>query len=354
MMRLLVALVLMAVIGPSMACRCKPQPLADYFEAADQVWLGRVTAADNRADHRKLTIEPLRGNFKATTLHKLSPLALFTASSTATCGIAPEIGATYVLFPHMRDGKLWVDSCDGSRLLLPTQDSSDAAAGRFIDVPSRHVVQQLNGLGGAWALRRLQTASAPNHGNAKPLLGLLDLKTLVHGGSVDLVAAPHSGARRVARFEDWNALEHQEIGYEVPAAVVLGRRDGWSLLQLNDGRQGWISPEQSGTWFPYPELVMKRLNYLNSAWSGWVWPSAGAGLPMRHQPGARALDRGEYPVRIHELTRIGGEPWLRIDVLQHGECEGPRPAVKLSGWVPAYGATSTGPGHTAWFYSRGC
>lgn len=56
-------------------------------------------------------------------------------------------------------------------------------------------------------------------------------------------------------------------------------------------------------------------------------------------------------VNIPSATRVGGAIWLEVEVLASNPCEGQDEAVRIRGWVPAYGASGD---PVAWYYSRGC
>jgi len=274
-------------------------------------------------------------------------LRVVTADHSAACGVPPVIDAVYVLFARRDDeGRLHVDTCSGTRVHLPP--GGDAVG--FDDVPARFVAQQLNGMAGIEVLRDV-AAAAPDPGDPdnEQLVGLLELNAPAHGGWIELRAGPDESLPVLERVGDYELLESREYGYEVPGAVVYAAVAGWYKLRLADGRFAWARKADTGTFFTYADLPLRRLAYLTSAWSGFAWPSAGAGLPLRDP--RFGGEQGDYPVEVHEVRVVGNLPFFRVTVLEQSPCEGGGPRERLSGWVPAYGR---GGEPNVWFYSRGC
>ncbi len=275
--------------------------------------------------------------------------------STATCGVQPELDAIYVIFgqrvepgePHQ------VDSCSGTR--VHRSATGDGEPGGFRDVPGRFVVRRLDALGGLDALVGLAPLPDPADPEHAVLRGLLDLEPLAHGGVVRIFAGPEATAAVIATIAGHDEVETLEVGYEMAAAVGFGRMDRWTRVRLSDGRTGWISPDEAGTWFPYADLPLRRVAYLNPAWSGYVWPDPGAGLPVRVERVDRQED--EQPVEVLEARLVGGFPWFRVSILGGSPCEGPAEVRPVAGgWVPGYGwhPDSPGPAPAIWYWSRGC
>ncbi|MEM9055885.1 MAG: hypothetical protein AAGD86_00330 [Pseudomonadota bacterium] len=337
----------------ALACRCAPRGLADYYAEADEVVIALLTGATDAAKHRELALKLLQPPFKASPLREAGlatgdTVAYATGLSTAACGLTPESDAVYVLFARDdpdRPGRRLVNTCDGSRLFRRVGGEPQG----FDDVPARFVVSQLDALAAMDVLGAV-AANAPRAGVGDALIGLLDIKSLAHGGVVPVHADPDARAPCLARVDAMESLATREAGYEFAAAVVLARRDGWYRVRLADGRPGWIAAEHAGTYFPYNELPVRRLAYLNEHWSGLVWPEPGAGQPRRsgvHSSQARS----EFPVEVHESRELGGLVWFRVSVLVASPCEGGDGKATLSGWVPGYGANGQ---PTVWYYSRGC
>lgn len=342
-----VALTLLVAPPAGEACRCAPPGLEPSFANADVVLMGRLESAEPHGDELSLRFVAAAPAWKGA-IHDPA-ITCLTAASTASCGIEARPGATYLVFAARDDaGALRVHACDGTRVW---RSGDEAPPPDFADVPARFVVQQLDALAGMAVLRLVATHApdASDPANAA-LVGLLDLKALAHGGSVPLRDAPRADAALLATARSYDDVASREVGYEVPAAVVFARVDGWSRVALADGRSGWVAPEDAGTWFPYAELPVNRLAYLNGHWSGFVWPDPGAGLPAR-SPRKDPEGREEYTVEVHESMSVGGLPWFRVSILAEDPCEGGSDRVESSGWVPAYGADGE---PTVWFWSRGC
>jgi hypothetical protein len=335
----------------SHACRCAQQPLGTYYERAHAVLIARLAASTQEDDRRILDFELLGTPHKGEAdKRRTDTLRLGTARSSATCGIQPVADAVYVLFTNrIEDSEpgQWVDTCSGTRVLLSPDGSQPQG---FVDVPPRFVLQQLNGLAGMDVLRDV-AANAPSpedHDNVQ-LVGLLDLKAFAHGGFMDVHEGPDATTQKIARIDTYEQVRTKEVGYEQPAAIVYARLPQWYRIRLGSDSFGWVAAAESGTYFAYAELPVRRLAYLNEHWSGFLWPDAGAGLPMRHER-ARDDARHEYPVNVLESKIVGGMPWFRVELLSE-ICTGLEEKVLLSGWVPGYGRSGK-PG--VWFFSRGC
>ena len=336
------------------SCRCAERTLAEYFAGVDEVVVAQL-----------ITVRAVPGSgemdltFRLMDAPHLTPrpealaadtIVYRTAADTAGCGVPRDMLATYVLFARAADDggdEPWrIDTCSGSRVLLPMEGDTP---GSFTDVPARFVPTRLNALA---AMRMLEgvVANAPDAADPANdhLIGLLDVSGFAHAGFARLHEAPAPDAPVVAELEGYDDLDAREVGYEEPAAVVFGMREGWYELRLTDGRSGWLPPEFSGTYFAYPDVAVNRLNYIERPWHGFVWPSPGAGNPVRAPvvPGQR-----EVPVEVHEVQVIGGYPWLRISVLRESPCEGGDGSSTVAGWIPAHRPSGA---PAVWYYSRGC
>lgn len=343
---------LLLVSMQSLACRCEQLPLAEYFAQADYVAMARLAGAESESERRVLEFELLAAPYKGgdRAVKKGARVHFATPLSTASCGIAPDIEAIYVVFASEEESADMrsVHSCNGTRVHLSAK--LEAPVG-FSDVPARYVAAQLNALFGLEVLRDV-VAQAPRPANPVngKLVGLLDLKPLAHGGVVRLHRAPSPESAVIGDFHSYDALETREFDYELAGAVVYAKLPGWYRLRTAAGVFGWLSEENAGTWFPYESLPVRRLSYLTDEWSGLVWPDPGAGLPFRRD--LLASDRpAQYPVNVIESTEIGGMTWFHVEVLREDPCSGAEPAASAVGWVPAYGR---GGNPVIWYYSRGC
>src|SRR6056297_122009 len=354
MRRIFLLLCLSIVSAPADACRCAQRSLAEYFEGATEVMTARLIGArENDADPAWLDLrfEVVAPAWKSSrTLAVGTQINYSTASSSASCGLSPEAGAVYVLFAYSSaetpEAELYVDTCSGSRVLLPTDGRAPEG---FQDVPARLVPQQLNALAGLAVLGKIAAAQPdPTEPDNRTLVGLLDVSGFSHAGHARLLERAERDAELIAQPDGYEGLQVREIGYEVPAAVVYAHVDGWYKLRTADGVFGWLPPDYAGTFFSYTDLLVRRLAYVPVPWHGFVWPSPGAGLPLRV-----LLPEGkhEHPVEVLETQIVGGSPWFRINLLPTSPCEGGESAQGTGGWVPAYREDGT---PLAWFYSRGC
>jgi hypothetical protein len=354
-MRWMLAVLLLSLTAPALACRCAERDLAEYFDSADEVAVGRLLSARQLPPTAapvslELAMELLAPTFRP--IDASGPRAgdrrrYLTPGSSAGCGILPELNAVYLMFAHRdrTDGTLTVNSCSGTRVLMPANGSDPAG---FRDVPPRFVMQQLNGLAGMSVLQQL-SGTYPDEtdpGN-DVLIGLLDIESLSHAGFARLHERPDSHAPVIAEVSTYEELQFREVSYESPAAVVVARQGEWYRLQMKDGRFGWLPPDDAGTYFAYDQLPVRRLAYLRSPWHGFLWPAPGAGMPLR----ATAQRGAEQPVEVFESRRIGGSLWFRVALLGASHCEAAPATSGLSGWIPAYGLSLE---PLVWFYARGC
>jgi hypothetical protein len=343
---------ILAAPGIAWSCRCEQRPLGDYFAGAEVVAVARLKESNDLPNRRLLAFELLAPHYKGSSSPAAGDVVTFaTAISTASCGIQPDQGAVYIVFAYDRGDepdRLWIDSCSGTRVHLSS--SLDEPHG-FVDVPARFVMQQLNGLAGMEVLRDV-AANAPDPGDTDSdrIIGLLDLHLLGRRDAVELFAEPDPTSERVAQVEDYRQIETREFAYERPAAVVFANPSGWYKVRLPMGDFAWLPAAVGDTFYPYGELPPGRLAYLKRSWSGFVWPEAGAGLPIRSSARSDA-EQSEFPARVLESVVVAGMPWFRIELYDGEICTSQEPAVSLSGWVPGYGRSGE---ETVWFYSRGC
>ncbi len=358
MSRLLVFALLLAWGGDALACKCAQRPLAEYFNAAELVFMGELVGHMPEGESVRLDFRLPARAYKPAVGFSASEVTVYTANHSAACGLNAELGAIYAVFASRVDGRYQANSCDGTRIHFARGQAEPTG---FEDVPARFVARQLNALAGLDMLASV-IANQPEPGNPgnDSLVGLLDIKVFSHGGSARLFESPDAGATIMATVNDYELLLTRESGYEFPSAVVFARIDGWSRLKLQDGRFGWLPPDEAGTFMPYAELPVGRLAYLTASWSGFAWPEPGAGIPLRSSLAGQANESGqaiEVPVNILQSTEVGGMTWFQVEVLADNPCEGGEGGEggegrsTLGGWIPAYGADGQ---PNAWFWSRGC
>ena len=339
---------LLSAAAEARACRCPERSLAEYFSDADEVFVARLESVSPRGEEWSFDFEAGAPRLKATAEATAQYLS---HGSSAACAVEREPGAVYVVFAQYDpDGvSAWLTSCNGTRIHRSKQGDVHG----FEDVPPRFVQSQLNGLAGLEALSAiLAQEPSPDDPESESLVGLLDIAPFAHGGHIDLHREPVAAAEAVASVSSMAELRHREAGYEFEAAEVYAVLEGWYKLRLETGAFGWLPQHSGGTYWPLDELPVGRLAYLNTHWSGFVWPEAGAGLPQRSSLyGDAAYPRGEYPARVLESRRIGGSLWFRVEILNSDGCQGGEPRSLLGGWVPAYGS---GGEPAVWFHSRGC
>lgn len=350
--------------------------MVSYFSEATDVFVGTLVRTELHATTRHLAFKLLDAPFRSSLQSPQfagDEVVVRTPASSAECGVTGDPGDTFVVFgdAEMARGAgagttqvPQVNTCSGTRLFRGTD--GDSLYG-FADVPGAQVLTQLSAYSGLDALREIAD-TAPDDVDSlgrgrdastmRPrdgvLVGLLALPWRRGQNSYAIRRSPQMNAVTIDRVRRAADLVSREVSYEQPAAVVQARRANWYRVVLRDGRAGWLAAPASAQWHPYATVVVQRLNYLTGAWSGHVWPSPGAGLPLRlplTRPDANGVRREEYPAEILDTARVAGALWLKVAVLSRDPCEsGSAPAI-ATGWVPAFGL---GGRPTAWFYSRGC
>lgn len=352
---LVAALGVTALCDAAAPCRCEERTLTEYFQEADEVVVARLTEVRALPERGEVdfTFEVIGAPYVTSRPEAFSggPTVYRTADNSAGCGVPADVMGMYVLFAHPVEGadtdEPWrIDSCSGSRVLLPVQGDTPAS---FVDVEARFIPTRLNALAGMRVLGDV-VANAPemDRPESEHLVGLLDVSGFSHAGFARLHEAPDPTSPVQVEIEDYDGLAQAEVGYEEVAAIAFARVDGWYKLRSADGLYGWLPPDMAGTFHPYPDVAVNRLNYIEAPWHGFVWPSPGAGNPVRAAPVA---GQREVPIEVHEVQLIGGYPWLRITVLEKSPCEGGDGTAAVAGWIPAHRPTGD---PAVWFYSRGC
>lgn len=334
------------------ACRCAERPLAGYFDAATEVFVGTLEKTVELEGQRREFVFRKHGEpYKA--LADVESLPTVSHVSSAACAVRAELGADYVVFAERDEasGVSWITSCNGTRLIR----TGNGEAFGFEDVPARFLVSQLTALSGLEALRRTSfTEGDANQLDNVSIQGLLDVSALSHSNSVPLFTAPSDESDVAAQIESYEQTDHRESGYEVDAALVYAHSgevdERWYKVKLASGSFAWVSPDAAGTYWPLDVLLPNRLNYLTDEWNRLVWPSLGAGLPIRlSYTGETRPD--EQPARVLATQRIGGSLWLEVEVLKTGPCDAGDSRTLARGWIPAYSQSGK---PVAWYYSRGC
>lgn len=347
--RLTLLTLLALAANPAQACRCAERSLAEYFAAADTVFVGSLDSAAVVADEQREFRFTLHGEPYKQGAAVAENAAYLSHTSSAACAVEVEPGATYIVFADYdeQNNVGWLTSCNGTRI----HRHLDGATAGFSDVPDRFVVSQLAALGGMAVLQVIAAAEPDaDDPGGEALLGLLDVSVFAHGASADIYQRPDAGSEIVDRAYSYEDLVHRESGYEVDAAVVFARMDGWYKLRLASGEFGWLAAESAGTFWPLDELLPNRLSYLTANWDRYVWPDIGAGIPTRVTYEGQSRPR-EQATKITGAQRIAGSLWLQVEVLAASPCSGKPEKITARGWIPAYGRRGE---PVAWFYSRGC
>jgi hypothetical protein len=160
-----------------------------------------------------------------------------------------------------------------------------------------------------------------------------------HGGCEGLEVSVHKGAQK-------DELPTREYDYEMPAAVVVDRQEGWFKIRLHQGA-AWLKASVADRFMPLSDLFEEftGVTEINQSFTGRLSNAPGVAtgpIMMRMKP--------QQPVRVVEIR---GE-WIHVEVLSNSACtaanDGP-PEVISHGWLPLHDQKGE---PTVWFSSRGC
>jgi hypothetical protein len=163
-----------------------------------------------------------------------------------------------------------------------------------------------------------------------------------HGGCEGLKVSVHRGSGR----EDLPALEYD---YEMPAAIVVERRNGWFRVKLAKG-SGWIKASTTDRFMPLADLFEEFVGVtsIDQSFTGNLLTA-----PDVRATAAAPVKPGQS-VQVIEMRDVDGRTFVKIDVMSHSVCDagasGP-PDVVATGWLPLHASTGD---PTIWFSSRGC
>lgn len=164
-----------------------------------------------------------------------------------------------------------------------------------------------------------------------------------HGGCEGLEVSVHRGGER-------QQLPTREYDYEMPAAIVLDRHDGWFKVRLDKGT-AWLQASPLDRFMPLEELFEEFVGVTEIAQS-----FSGRLVDAPGRPATSASPRvvASQPVRVIEIRSVGGQAWAQVEVFDHSVCTAPDngpPRVIARGWVPLHDSSGEA---TIWFSSRGC
>jgi hypothetical protein len=287
---LLSAAFLVAGAEPAQACRCPQQPLERYFERAEIVVVGRVTAVKAVETEGGARFEiGVAPQFRPEPTFKgsMDGMVLATPQSSAACGVDVKVGEVYVIFAARSDVAqpqlAWFNTCSGSRR-YPSNDPKEGPA--FIGIENRHVLLRLFELDQA-----AKTSSQTPPPEAPPLEGPI----------AELPAPPIS----------------RPAPGEAAGLAKIERRD---MAYLDEDWDGRVFSEPKGR------------RYVTSSLKG-------------------RLGREEYPANVTEVRRIGADVWLHVEVFARSPCYDPNERPAQTGWIPAFSARGR---LTASTYPGGC
>jgi hypothetical protein len=212
-------------------------------------------------------------------------------------------------------------------------------------------------------------SNAPPPAGSPRLVGLLALPSVLNRDvppsvarpplapprAVPAYAVPADGAI-VTRLENDADVETRETGYEVKAAVVYERREGWYLIGVRrDGgpQTAWVRAADAGEFEPVADILATRgTTHLTRGWDRRLWERPGDDASTRSVVD-RPEQAGERDVQVFATRALDDELWVEVGVLAGDRCEGSggEPGIATRGWVPMHTEDGT---LNVWFHSRGC
>jgi hypothetical protein len=185
-----------------------------------------------------------------------------------------------------------------------------------------------------------------------PRIGTIEVTTPMQAQADGGCMSPTVGVKRTNGQS--GELPTEEVGYEIPAAVVYERSGMWFRIRLDQG-SGWIRMADTESFTAYADLVIgqERLPFLEEVWDGELYNMPGpSGRPVPLPDAWRSLVGKSIPyVSVLESQTVGGELWFRIRLSSENACVEPgRVLPRLEGWLPAYAREK----RVVWFFSRGC
>lgn len=335
-------IIIAALLCPSTACacRCRQQPLASYFNAADLVFIGKVKRLTKAENSVTALLSASSEIFKGDESKK--ELLIKTPLSSATCGVDFELDQTYLIFAN----KTQTNTCQGTRKFSPLLPDESAS---FIDVSATNISKSLYNLFIQEKINQNGIGGVPKHDS---LVGLLkiQLKDDYHTFTDKLLLynSPTTSGNTQTTIERIDELESLEIGYEEPAVIVYEQNNEW--FRVKSKKQGYLwaradSPKRE--YFELSKVLLNRLNYVTDLWDRLLWPEAGAGIPTFLNLESQKTDA----VEVTETKMVANSLWLKIKMYSADPCVADETKFDHTGWIPAWNSKGE---LNCWFWSRGC
>ncbi len=327
----------------SIACRCKPEGLHNYFEGADYVFLAKIDGHDDGILRFDTIGEPFKGDLT-------SIKNLITPKESSLCGISLSEPTEYLIFANTdsEDNKTATTHlCNGTRPFSLAKPSLEPA---FQDLNHGQTLKALynlkvtakiakNGIGGV-AL-------------SNSIIGMLAFPELVDLPSttllknpINIYSSPEDEAPLQRKIPALSELKTREIGYEMEAALVFHRSDEWSQVKLLSGEFGWVKDSESTRFHSLKEILPGRVSYLTRNWDRLIWRVPGADIPTE-----LSMKGDEIAVDITSSKEIANSLWFKVHIYKENPCSNGNRDFTWSGWIPAWNAKGE---LSIWFWSRGC
>ena len=165
--------------------------------------------------------------------------------------------------------------------------------------------------------------------------------------------APHGGCDglevSIHRGEQHEELPTLEYDYEMPAVIVVDRRDGWFKIRLKD-KPAWVHASSVDRFMPLADLFEEfaGVTVISQATGRLIAEPGVANGPIMPRVSP------SQSVRVVEIRETRGRQWIHVELLSHSACtagdNGP-PQMIATGWLPLHASDGS---PTVWFSSRGC
>lgn len=152
-------------------------------------------------------------------------------------------------------------------------------------------------------------------------------------------------------IENWP--DFLEYNYEMAGALVYERQgENWYKIKRHD-EFFWVQGSDQYEYLPYPDILYRRLAFLITRTDIPVIRNAPDitldGQVVTH-PAIRK-NYSEVPIEILETRKIGGQSWVKVNMLENHICLSDTKTILQTGWIPAYDDENN---RNFWYYPRGC
>jgi hypothetical protein len=178
-------------------------------------------------------------------------------------------------------------------------------------------------------------------------LGFVELDgTVQRNLDLALYEKPSRDAPIVSHVRDAAALTTAEYGYEKRGILVAGEDNGWLKIGHEAGT-GWLPPERSGAYVKLFDVLKNGLAFMQASWDGSLYEE-----PAGKLASVDGALPSETSVEVVEERWVGGEWWLKVEVLNANPCQASGDVKTIrSGWNKGHDSDGMS---VVGIYARGC